>query len=247
MDNKVVKICKACGKIHNNHGDYCWKHYEQIRKYSKLLDNNSRTQYSNNEVIIQDNYTLVNTYNRNGDIYKQYKIDINDIPLITQYKWSTIYYKKNDSYYLCRKTKDNNIILFHRAIMGFPNESIDHINRDTTDNRKVNLRVANQTEQSLNQKLRKDNILGIKGVYFIDRSKYKKSSGYRAEIKVYNKRYVSQLFNTKEEASYCRYLFTQMYKDFIIPYTDMSWQNILTSEQKESINKYFLNRWKHQV
>ena len=79
MDNKVVKICKACGKIYNNHGDYCWKHYEQIRKYGKLLDNNSRTQYSNNEVIIQDNYALVNTYNRNGDIYKQYKIDINDI------------------------------------------------------------------------------------------------------------------------------------------------------------------------
>ncbi len=48
----------------------------------------------------------------------------------------------------------------------FPNSQIDHENRIRDDNRWFNLRVANQTEQNANCKIRKNNTSGYRGVYF---------------------------------------------------------------------------------
>ena len=43
---------------------------------------------------------------------------------------------------------------------------IDHVNGDCVDNRIENLRVATATENNCNQRLRSDNLSGIKGVYW---------------------------------------------------------------------------------
>jgi hypothetical protein len=44
--------------------------------------------------------------------------------------------------------------------------TVDHINRDTLDNRIENLQLATRREQALNQKMRKDNQSGLPGIYW---------------------------------------------------------------------------------
>jgi hypothetical protein len=64
----------------------------------------------------------------------------------------------------------------------WPTLMLDHINGDRADNRIANLRLANQTEQNANSKIRKDNSSGIRGVYFA-----KDIKRWRAQINVRSK------------------------------------------------------------
>lgn len=79
--------------------------------------------------------------------------------------------------YFCNKsTTGNDTDLLHRYIMGLSNKDgyeVDHINGNTYDNRRVNLRKCRHFENSRNLKLNKRNKLKIKGVcYDKDRKKY---------------------------------------------------------------------------
>ena len=129
--------------------------------------------------------------------------------------------------------------------MGNPNTEIDHINRDSTDNRKSNLRESFRTQQLANTSLRIDNVQGLKGVYYLRRD-----NKYRAEIQIGNKHFYSKSFNTKAEAAYMRYLYEQhFYKTIGINNSKLMLELIqsLSQESKENIQKYFVNRMKIQV
>jgi hypothetical protein len=63
-----------------------------------------------------------------------------------------------------------------------PKNFIDHINRDSTDNRFNNLREATYAENNRNRSIGKDNTSGYKGV-----SWHKGRKKWRAEIRVDNK------------------------------------------------------------
>ena len=46
-----IKICKVCGReVHKLTLGMCKKHYEQYHKYGKVLDNNPRTVWDDNEI-----------------------------------------------------------------------------------------------------------------------------------------------------------------------------------------------------
>jgi hypothetical protein len=48
----------------------------------------------------------------------------------------------------------------------WPSEDIDHNNRDTTDNRIANLRLATDSQNLANAKLQHNNKSGVKGIYW---------------------------------------------------------------------------------
>ena len=59
--------------------------------------------------------------------------------------------------------------LVHRILWAihygeFPDKSIDHINRDPSDNRISNLRLATRSQNNMNSKVRDDNTSGVSGV-----------------------------------------------------------------------------------
>lgn len=86
----------------------------------------------------------------------------------------------------------------HRAIMGSPKgKVIDHINRNTLDNRKCNLRICTIQENLRNQK-RPNNKTGTTGVSII---KYWKGKiGYEANIVVNYKKIYLGFYKNIEDA-----------------------------------------------
>ena len=67
----------------------------------------------------------------------------------------------------------------------WPRHEIDHINRNSSDNRWCNLREATASENHCNTGLRSDNTSGVKGVHYrTDRGKWE------ARIKLHQKVYV---------------------------------------------------------
>ena len=104
----------------------------------------------------------------------------------------------NGNYYIqyCKKGKCSYI---HRMIMNPPKgKVVDHINKNTLDNRRSNLRICTQQNNTCNQKLYKSNTSGYKGVIEEKDGRKKK---WRAEIcckKI--KYYVGSFYNLEEAA-----------------------------------------------
>ena len=91
------------------------------------------------------------------------------------------------------------IIRLHRFIIDAPEGyEVDHVNCNTLDNRKTNLRLCTRTQNSRNRLKNKNNSSGYKGVTR-DRNRW------RAMIIAENKRVVLGIYETKEEAykAYC--------------------------------------------
>lgn len=74
----------------------------------------------------------------------------------------------------------------------WPTTDVDHENRDGTDNRWVNLRIASRAQNKMNSICRKDNKCGFKGVSF-------KMGRWRPRIQVGEKRFYLGAFDTAEE------------------------------------------------
>jgi len=90
----------------------------------------------------------------------------------------------------------------------FPENGIDHVNQNKTDNRIENLREVSQSCNMKNCKIRKENISGITGV-----SWYKRGKKWRAHIqdKNYKLLYLGS-FASKLEAAQTRYAAEIKYK-----------------------------------
>ena len=255
MKKIEIRICKVCGKIcndsqrsFNGKTGMCRKHNDQLKKYGRTLDTNPRTVWDPNEIRVLDTYAEIDTYTSTGEVLNTFKLDIEDVPLLQNHKWRTVFKGKTKSPYLVTGhagTQGGDQVYFHRLVLGNPNEEIDHINRDSTDNRKVNLRISYRTQQLANTKLRCDNTQGIKGVYYIQ-----KNNKYRTEIQCNNRHIYSPYYKTKAEAAYMRYLLEQFfYKDIGINNSKemLSLIQTLTDEQKYKIDNYFRNRAKAWV
>lgn len=78
----------------------------------------------------------------------------------------------------------------------FPGLIVDHIDGNTLDNRKRNLRVCTKGENRLNSRIQTNNTSGYKGVYWM------KSHGcWHARITVHKKRFFLGAFQEKEHAA----------------------------------------------
>ena len=105
-------------------------------------------------------------------------IDEEDYNLIKEYKWTVNAPKKaNEKYYVQYDFYENGVhhaILMHRLIMGCRYGDklfVDHINGNTLDNRKCNLRVCDIAENTRNQQKHKDSNNPYKGIKYSKRDK----------------------------------------------------------------------------
>jgi len=89
-------------------------------------------------------------------------VDDEDYEWISTMSW---HISLNGKYKYVQRLDNNERTLLHRAIMKCSNEQIiDHINRNTLDNRKENLRISDRKKNGENRNKSKNNSSGYIGV-----------------------------------------------------------------------------------
>ena len=129
------------------------------------------------------------------------KVDDDDFEWLSKYKWHAVihsgYFRAERTAYVNKKTVN---IFMHREIMKTPKGMLtDHINHDTLDNRKENLRICTSSQNHMNFKKKLNNTTGYKGVT-INKSCHSKIS-YFAQITLNYKLHYLGTYNTAEDAA----------------------------------------------
>ena len=132
---------------------------------------------------------------------EQYAIvDDDDYRELSSHKWFAL--KRKSNYYASRaikhKDKGQVIVNMHRVIMGRvcrDGACVDHINHDTLDNRKMNLRVCTKQENSRNMRT-SHGTSRYKGVYY-----YKPTRSWQAHIYFNDKKHHLGYFGTEIKAA----------------------------------------------
>lgn len=121
-------------------------------------------------------------------------VDDEDYEALSTYKW----YSQN--LYAVRNV-DGGQIRMHRVILDAPPDlQVDHVNMNTLDNRRANLRLATRGQNGANRKSYKNSTSPLKGVCWHKRDQY-----WRAQIRANGRVKHLGCFNTQEEAhaAYC--------------------------------------------
>lgn len=126
-------------------------------------------------------------------------VDAEDFERLSKYKW---HFNKlageSTKGYACRTSLraagKRHRIFMHWEVTGY--KWVDHINRDGLDNRKENLRPANNSKNQQNRGVQKNNTSGHKGVSF-----KKSRNRFRSQIRLDGKFIFLGYFKTAEEAS----------------------------------------------
>ena len=127
-------------------------------------------------------------------------IDTEDWEKVSQHKWHVYRSDRSDDtmYAATSQLSSPRMLLLHRLVLNAGRGTIvDHKNHNGLDNRKSNLRICTQQENCRNQRRRKNNTSGYKGVASVGRG----SSKWRAYITEGNKQVRLGNFTTKEEAA----------------------------------------------
>lgn len=134
---------------------------QYIPQENYILDFNRRTNSTLNEY--RWNYKLgcyeMSLYNRQNQVVATTLIDKQDYEKIKNYKWGL-----NDGY-VATKMNGREMKL-HRFIMNPPEDKVvDHGNWNTLDNRRDNLEIREQRENTINSGLQSNNKSGCTGVF----------------------------------------------------------------------------------
>lgn len=109
--------------------------------------------------------------------------------------------KNRSLYAVCTiHTEPRYSLCLHKFLLNAPVEKcVDHINLNTLDNRKANLRICSDSENQWNRRRNKNNSTGYKGVH------QRQDGTYRAQIGVNKKRINLGSFSSPQEAyaAYC--------------------------------------------
>ena len=137
--------------------------------------------------------------------------------------------------YLANKDSD----YFHRVILKDklqPGLEVDHINGDSADNRRENLRIIKKHENQQNLKIPRNNTTGFKGVYH-----RKERNTWKSEFQYMTCLTTSTSYPYKEMAIYYRYMIeTHFQGDLRNTLNDEAIKeaiSTLTTEEKNIVDK----------
>lgn len=214
--------CDICGRPIKNkiraHGyTLCNKHYKQLKKYGKFLDNNPRTLLDKNEYHIDGGITYIDLYDNKCNVVAKAIIDTEDLNKVKYTKW-----KLSKSGYAMNTPKFSGMSKhMSRVILGNTKEFVDHINHNKLDNRKANLRIVTKSQNAMNS--------FHKG---ISQTKNKKFNAY---IKINQKMINLGLYIFEKEALWARwYAEKLLFKDYAYPKEEP----YILESRKQDIKEY---------
>lgn len=152
----------------------------------------------NQFIELKDCYLMKVQYK---NIWYDVYIDKDDYEIVSSRHWRTSH-KKRKVYIVSGSKAKNNVVYLHNFIMNYvyqDKKEIDHIDGNSLNNRKSNLRLVSRQANIDNTKVRIDNKIGIRGVSYS-----KKEKKYVCDFTYHKTRYYFKHWNTCEQAVYCR-------------------------------------------
>ena len=100
---------------------------------------------------------------------EEFYFDLEDYDKIYPYCWVV---SSSTKAVVARNPETGKLIALHRLVMGFPDgKQIDHIHHKRYDNRKSELRICTNQQNSLNQVIQKNNTSGHPGISWCEKDK----------------------------------------------------------------------------
>ena len=157
-ENNIIKVLTQSLKSKNTQSCGCLQ--REI-----MIDVGKASKQYNTYDLDSKNYGI--GYTQNGE---EFWFDKEDYDKIKGYCWC---YNSSNGYLVSESSNSNKHVLLHRLVMGVDNDNIvvDHKNHPSKnehkiDNRKENLRICTQSQNSMNRSLSKNNKSGVTGVCF---------------------------------------------------------------------------------
>ena len=218
MKTCLVEGCnnKVCAK------GLCNKHYKQNQKYGFIPE---RTVTTLNEIVEYDDYAEIILYDRQCNEVARTLIDLDDIEKCKGIKW----------YLLKGKYVSNTEIgRLHRFITNCPDYMVvDHINHNTLDNRKSNLRLCKEEDNRKNLKIDSTNKLNLRGIS-IENNRDKK---YRVRLQINGKTFSKYFYTINDAIRYRITLDVHYRKDYSSFYSLLS--QVLDSQVEYTLDDLF--------
>lgn len=164
------------------------KNTKVLKRNGDIYDYRKANLFYHNQFVLCGDYYEVECFDG-----KKFLVDADRLDDISQFVW---HIDKNN--YAITKDRSGRILKLHRYLLGVLDRSdieVDHINRNTLDNRMSNLRLADRSLNCYNRDVSAYNSSGKVGVY--------KMTGYNkwcAQINVHGSRYYLGSFDTFDEA-----------------------------------------------
>jgi len=131
---------------------------------------------------------------------KQVIVDDEDYEILSKHKWYASKNKRGNGYvYYAARTdmESRKVVYMHRTIMNASvGTQVDHINHNTLDNSRTNLRLASPAQNNWNSQRPVTNTSGYKGVSWKKRAKL-----WEAYLNLNNRKKHIGYFHSKEDAA----------------------------------------------
>lgn len=161
--------CNYCGKeikISNYRAQHFKKHY-----CSRICSTNGNRK-PNNIKIFKDYAQIIITSRKYGEHITY--IDLDDVGKINNFRWGLHYDITSNKFYVWGRSFNKKRIALHRYLMNCPKEKvIDHLDCDTLNNRKSNLRICTHLLNAQNREgaYKTNKSCGIRNVTWNKRQK----------------------------------------------------------------------------
>lgn len=188
-----------------------------------------------NRYIIKENYAVLQILFKSE--WVNFLVDLDDVERLQNRTWRTTH-KKRKIYAVSGEIKYNTYIYLHKFILDVEYKKgfeIDHINGDSQDNRKVNLRICTRLTNIQNTSVRHNNKIGIRGITYNPNW-----HSYIVDFSYNKQRYYFPHWKTIEDAVWCRKTAEEYYGLSIIARNPTALQYYTLSQNRRKEIEYIV-------
>lgn len=241
LNNKRY-TCEVCGrqstkKFTIDGKVVCEKHYTQFRKHKRFLDNIQRNSHDLNDYEIVGDIVYFNVYKQDNTLAEKFIIDLVDLEKVKYKKWRMCHRHVVTGQPVNKAQRDVAHVILGVEPNGVGAVVVDHIDGNTLNNRRSNIRIVTQGENTQNRRQAVNNKTGYTGVSFV-----KWFQKFIPEISKGHIKACVGRYKTLAEAVYARYLAEELVFGKMCNAVEHAKKEkiieILSEEQKSKIKKY---------
>lgn len=202
----VLGMCMCCGSIKPVHISTLRRNQPKRCSICSNISNKSGIKSITNQFVQYEEYSIINIL-YNGRIVTAY-VDNDDFERCKEKSWR-ISKKRNKLYVVSGSKSKGTMVYLHQFIIGKSPDGYccDHIDGNSLNNRKSNLRFLSISENARRVSVRIDSEIGIRGITY-----NKKEKKYVVDFSYDKKRFYSRHWEKIECAVWCRFCYEKYFR-----------------------------------